>query len=566
MALQGDGNGIVTIPNATATGDFSLIFSALEITDPANAEIVIGISSDNNNFVACFAGADIYPRINGSNISPQYNGTSGQIIKYEVSRVGTTVSTYADDVLVGSETNSGSFTLDRIFTYNSGLFKYTGLLSGTCTMTGFTGAGTRTYDFEGSGTTLVDTTSGENGTLSGFTTGGFTTGTNEITITSVVDHQSKQRDGSSQAVFTIAGAITGTATAVEYQLDSGPWAVLDASPTTTYTGNVTITNEQSVSVRFSNDVGTTATVNKLKAAACIVIAPAQSNAVSRIDNAQTFTIDSGKPTPAMHLNGAFSALADPTGEDWNGSDDGSLWPYIAKQYSDAGIPVCIGNVAEGGTSILSWAKGGALFDRIIEFATATDGLEFAISLIGETDASAGTSTADFKTRFLDVATDINTDYGCYIYAVYFPVGSSTGTTINVNNIRTAYDELIAENEFINFGGDLSVIDISSATDPANDNLHIKLDADATTASAIIYTALTAVFSSLSLTITGIPDGSYITVLDQEDGTRIQRQSETYSSESLVVSLPVAAGTRVKGYVDDGSDPSTNGAYIEGVTA
>lgn len=72
-------------------------------------------------------------------------------------------------------------------------------------------------------------------------------------------------------------------------------------------------------------------------------------------------------------------------------------------------------------------------------------------------------------------------------------------------------------------------------------------------------------STLNLTVTGIPDGSFMTVLDQTDGTRLQRQSETYASESVSILLTVPVGTTVKGYVDDNSNPSTNGAYIEGIT-
>ena len=72
-------------------------------------------------------------------------------------------------------------------------------------------------------------------------------------------------------------------------------------------------------------------------------------------------------------------------------------------------------------------------------------------------------------------------------------------------------------------------------------------------------------STLNLTVTGIPDGTFMTVLDKEDGTRIQRQNEIYSSESLSIAIAVDVGTRVKGYVDDASDPSTDGAYLEGVT-
>jgi hypothetical protein len=431
-------------------------------------------------------------------------------------------------------------------------------------MVGFSGAGDRLYDFEGSGLTLVDTISGEDGTLSEAM---FTAPSTGITITSVGDHDCLQRNGSNQATFTISGDITGgTATTVEYQLDSGVWQELDPSPTTTYSGVVTVTNEQDVSVRWSNDTGITATVQKLKAAACIAIAPAQSNAVSRTINAQTFTVDSGKPTPAMFKAGVFSALADPTGVDWDGSNDGSLWPYIVKQYSDLGIPVCIGNVAEGGTSILSWAKGGSLYPRITQFGDACGGLEFAIALIGETDSGAGTSTLDFKTRYVDVCTDINTDYGCDAYAVYFPVGSSTGTTPNVDAVRLGITQAIDENEFIKFGGDLSVIDISSTTNPLNDNLHIKLDADATTASTIIWNALNLQTSTLNLTVTGLSNTTRtVKYIDWVNDVILKTEATSFdASGNATTTLNVPVTTEIfAGYL--GSNPPTTGTGIYGVT-
>ena len=72
-------------------------------------------------------------------------------------------------------------------------------------------------------------------------------------------------------------------------------------------------------------------------------------------------------------------------------------------------------------------------------------------------------------------------------------------------------------------------------------------------------------STLDISIEGIPDGSFMTVLDQADGTRIQRGSIVYTDEAMSVTLPIDGGITVKGYVDDSLNPSANGAYIEGVT-
>ena len=72
-------------------------------------------------------------------------------------------------------------------------------------------------------------------------------------------------------------------------------------------------------------------------------------------------------------------------------------------------------------------------------------------------------------------------------------------------------------------------------------------------------------STLDISIEGIPDGSFMTVLDQADGTRIQRGSIVYTDEAMSVTLPIDGGITVKGYVDDSLNPSSNGAYLEGVT-
>ncbi len=73
-------------------------------------------------------------------------------------------------------------------------------------------------------------------------------------------------------------------------------------------------------------------------------------------------------------------------------------------------------------------------------------------------------------------------------------------------------------------------------------------------------------SQLNITITGVPDGTYTTVLDKEDGTRLTRESVTFSSTNTsTVFKDLAVGETVKGYVDDNDAISTFGAYVEGVT-
>ena len=53
MALQGDGNGIVTISQATATGDFSVVFSSIALS--AGTDIVLGDNTTSGDFIAVFS-------------------------------------------------------------------------------------------------------------------------------------------------------------------------------------------------------------------------------------------------------------------------------------------------------------------------------------------------------------------------------------------------------------------------------------------------------------------------------------------------------------------------------
>lgn len=389
---------------------------------------------------------------------------------------------------------------------------------------------------------------------------GTLAGGNQINITSISDHECLQRNGSSQAVFTVSGTITGAATTVEYRLDAGAWAELDASPGTTFTGNVTVTNQQDISVRFSNEIGVVDTVIKITAAACIA-AWGQSNEAGRGTNNQTVTVGGGNPTPIVYKSGVFSVLTDPVGTD--GSAAGSTWARIAQQYSDAGVPICVGNVAVGATKLSAWQPATANYIKITDFADAMGGLEFSTCVIGEEDSSAGTAQATVESEMEAIINALFVAYGTDNFITNIPIGDGGAWTDTV--VKAAYANIVSSNGNAKSGGDLSVIDIDIATTAGNDGIHLKSNADLTTAANIRYNAFVLVTSALNLTITGIPDGSFMTVLDEADGVRVQRQSETYLSEVLSIVVPVAVGTTIKGYVDDVSNPSANGAYLEGIT-
>jgi hypothetical protein len=557
MALQGDGSGIVTFPTITLTGDFSVsgTFTYVDAT-----QVMIGNSASGSDFIACFSGGSVRCRIGGGDTGRIDGLSPGQAYSFTYSRVGNAITFSVVGFADFNGFNTADFNLGSFLAYNGGALKYSGRLSGVWEIEE-AGVLVRSYDMEQAegSTTLPDSENNQDGTLSGFTTGGFTAPAGAgITITSPAEFTGRKADVNGDATFTITGNCDASVTAVEVSTDNITWATLDASPTTTYSGTVTVNGQKTVYVRAANDVADTASVDGITAGV-VIAAWGQSNCAGRGFNNQSYVVGAG-PTPVMYRSGAFSAMQDPTGVDSIAA--GSLWPLIAQRYIDDGIPVIIANVGEGGTSISQWNTIGTLYNRIVSFASAVGGLDLAISIIGETD-SAGTTKADFKSDYLATATAISTNYGCDVHAVKFPVGDST-PNVTRTEIREAYDELIAENAFIKFGGDLSVVDIDTGI--GEDGLHLKTDQHLSEGAAIIEAALFNEISTLNLSISGIPDGTYKTyLLDQSDNVVYNDNLLFSGGSASVTGLVVAAGTALEGYAIDNESPHVNGAVITGVT-
>ena len=161
MALQGDGNGIVTFPTVSLAGDFSITgtFTYVDAT-----QIIVGNATAGSDYIACFSGGDVNARI-GSGTTPNITGLiAGQAYSFTLSRAGTLVTFTIDGIGSVNDSNSATFTLGTFFAYNNGSLKYGGRLSGNWVIED-TGTVIRTYNFEqpeGS-TTLPDGTNGQTG-------------------------------------------------------------------------------------------------------------------------------------------------------------------------------------------------------------------------------------------------------------------------------------------------------------------------------------------------------------------------------------------------------------------
>lgn len=567
MALQFDGNGEVSIPLYSAAGDFTIGPIRLGITATSSFPMGNSVNSQHNlGFVA--GGATV--RFDIAGVQSSVTGyTAGQTVDVTMSRVGAAVtlnvveSTGAVAPQQANSTSSATLLIDRLGSRNSANL-YNGLMSGTFPMNGGAG-GDRSYNTDQPiGTTnLPDSISGQDGTLSGFTTGGFDGASSEtITITSIDDYHCIQRDSNGQAVFTIAGSMLlgGTVpTSIEISDNDGlTWSVLDAAPTTTsFTGSFTVTGQKHLTVRVSNNTDITDRKTFITASASI---PAwwQSNEAGRGANNQPVTPTVNNPLPIMYKNGVFSPLEDPVGID--GLSAGSTWPLLASLLSSTGMPVCVANVAEGGTSVAKWLKGAPenLYQRIMDFHNDVGGFEFTTSIGGESDE--GRTQAEIETDLNQMVNDLNSDFGTVHYLCYYPRQTALMPT------KLAFDSVILTNQFCVDGGDLSVIDVSIPS--GNDGTHMITDESIEQAGPIRFARITdtSTFSStLNMSVTGAGNDTLdFDFYDRDTERFIKTESVTFTSDAGVVDFNLPVGTPIGGFYD-GLTPPTTGTGFYGVT-
>ena len=556
MALQGNNIFVVTIPRWTASADFSI---SGKFTYETGTHPVLGDNAGNLHKLQCSSGGNI--SFTASNVYTVGGFTDGDVITWSFTRVGNTGTFTANGTPVLKAITT-PFTFDSLGQFNAGAFKYGGQWQDQLVMTGGDGGDDRSYDFNQAigATVLPDTIGGQDGTLVGdLTGGGFLGGVGDsIAITSHANWDCIQRDINNQAVFPIAGDVAG-GTVVEYELDaSGTWLVLDGAATTTFSGNVTITGQQSLGVRIQAAPAIKTTIDNLSA---VMAVPCwwQSNMAGYLTNAQTVTVTGNNPTPTMYKEGVFSELDDPTAPSRGGG--GSLVPLLAQHYSDLGVAVCFGNVAITNTKLDVWLSGTANYQLITDFYNDVGGFEFSLSIGGEGDSQANTPQATMESQLNAMVNSINTDFGTQHKLVYFPIGD--GLTGNTTDIRLAFDAVIASNVNCRFAGDLSVIDIDIATTAGNDGIHIKSDADALTASQIIITALNS--STLNMIDSGTPDGTYtMKFWDLSTDLKVDEIPVTFSGGNASAYISSLPDQDVLAFTAGANSPLTGIAY-DGVT-
>ena len=560
MALQfTSGNGYVAIPRVTFNNDLS-ITGFVEWTNSGGTNVILGDTVDTQSFIGNATSNRMQFKLGGTTVDVVSSFVVGTVYEFTVTKVGTTLTCTVNGV---TETTTQNLPITfNAFGQATGSFFYEGKIEGIWTMTG-DASGTRTYDFNQNVgvTTLPDTTSGQDGTLTGdFTGGGFDGLGDIIEITSIDDYECRQRDNNNQAVFTVAGTTTSQATSVEYQLDSGSWAVLDPSPsTTTFSGSVTVTGQQTVSVRYSNQPAVIDSKVYVSAAACV---PAiwQSNEQGEGINYQSYPVTGIQPL--MWKSSTFQPMTDPV--NYIGGVGGSMWPRLGQLYADAGIVLCVRNIAVGGSKIAAWQRGGGNYANITTFHNVVGGFEFTTSVGGENDSEDGTTELSMYTLLTQLCVDLNNDFGTTHYLTYFPVGDGLAATpTNIANMRSAFDDVIADNSFVRFGGDLSVIDIDVATNAGNDGLHLKQDADLETGADLRFSAQRS--TELTINTVGVPDGNYDAVLWDSSRNIVFNDVLSITSNSLSVLVLAEIGETIRGDAYDPLGADTDGMRLKGVT-
>lgn len=566
MAFQFDGNGYIDFPQwGSGTGDFSITGSF--IYETSSFQAILGDKSGSTFILYSDASNTLKLKISSTVILTGF--VVGVEYPFTISRSGAIVTISCNGQSPTLSYNGVNIPFSQFSGYGaSQASKFTGKLTSEWLFTDDQGV-VRTYDFNqpiGTGN-LPDTTSGFNGSLVGFTTGDFDgTGSDSIVLTSVTDGDFFNRDNlQNQRLITLSGNNIGsTPTSVEYSLDYGDWLTLDASPTTTFSGNVTVQNKQFLQVRGvgSNTISSVLTLT----VGLSIVAGWQSNEQGYGINTQSVNNGASSQTPLMYNGSNIVTLLDPVATvAGSGGAGGSTWARIAKQYADSGTIICLYNIAVNGSLISEWQKGGVNYDKILPFVNLVGGLGLFTCIGGENDAQNGITQLNMETQLTQLCSDINTDFGADSYICKFPMKQPAS---NVAVVFAAYDAVIATNSFAKDGGDLSIIDIEIATNNGNDGVHLKQDFDLTTAGNIRYNAQKAGFvtsSTLNIAITGMPLGTFKAVFSAND-VEVYRGQTTFTAGNLTVILPVAIGTTIKGYVDDSLSPSVNASYLEGITS
>lgn len=299
-----------------------------------------------------------------------------------------------------------------------------------------------------------------------------------VTITTPVQYQTYQRDGSDQADITITGTYTGSPTAIEASFNGGAYATIDASPAAgAYSGTLSnqAAGQGTLTVRWTNNTAINATKADVGIGDVFVVA-GQSNAEGRGTNARSYSHATLKAT-VFRQDDAWANGNDPTD---TGTLNGSPWPLLATLHMAAeGVPVAFITTATGSTGLVggTWTKNGTEYADCVQTIdnSGVNGVTAVLWHQGENDANNSVSANDYATALSTFLNDLQSDTG---FASMKLVCANTGykstggvARSDVDNIRLGQLQAVANDADILPGPILYDVDLSGG-----DGVHFATDA------------------------------------------------------------------------------------------
>jgi hypothetical protein len=417
--------------------------------------------------------------------------------------------------------------------------------------------------------------------------------TNSITITTQ-DYRIWQRTSSNNRSITIDGTYAGAPTTIQRSIDGGAYATAIASPSgNSFSDTFTLaTGQYSIAYRFSNDTSTNDTVTFISVGD-IFVGAGQSNISGRGTSNQTYAASAGGVLSCLFGNDDnYKPLSDPSDSATNQvdriSDDllespalaqptGSWWlRFVNAWLASSEVPIGYIPCALGATAASQWAKTSTdrisalnLYESMQRRINAVGGVKAVFYEQGEQDSNDGVATTNSQYQALlnTFTNDINTDFGVSTYIV--PLHTITragyngnGTTTGQDAIRNAQLSVAAANSNVVITQPLTDIDLS-----AGDGIHFETDIDLNLVGVRVYNSYVGLVSTLNISISGMPDASYKTIITNPvDDSIVFASSLAYVSGSATTGIiSVSVGVELTGFSIDNEATHVNGAVITGTT-
>ena len=397
------------------------------------------------------------------------------------------------------------------------------------------------------------------------------------------NYHSQQHVGGSRTV-TFTGTHGNQTGAIHYKLNGGSAVVAVATPTgSTWTTDITLTEgNHSIEFFFADNASVTQTLTNVVVGPVFHVA-GQSNASGFGGNNQTFIPNGSHIATFFGNNDVYALASDPFDVNTDQvraissyANAGGSWAiHFANSYvAGQNKSLCVVPNSIGSVGMDRWQKtdstriGGLnLYEAMGERIVLTGGCENVIVVGGETNIAALMTKTAFKALLNQFVDDVFADFGVKTVIVPFQTITKTGydgngTTTGQIPLRAAQVEVGNENSNAILVDPMTDIDLLLTG--GEDGLHYITDAQKQTVGERVYARVAG--SALVISITGIPDGTYQTIL-HNGTTEVFNSTLTYTSGAATTpALSVAASTALTGYVIDNEATHVDGAVITGTTA